>query len=72
MQALGNKNILLEEKTNNSKALAEQKVEDKDHSEGLKEGDDIFKILLDMHEDVPLGDPGPSNDGEERVGGATQ
>jgi hypothetical protein len=47
-------------------------MEDKDHTEGLKEGDNIMQALLDMHEDVPLGDPGPkivSEDGEQGVGG---
>ena len=46
-----------------------------DDTEGLKENDEIFQILLDMHEDVPLEDPGPniaSEDREEGVAGATQ
>ena len=33
--------------------LADEGVEDKDDTEGLQEGDKIFKDLLDMHEDVP-------------------
>ena len=44
-------------------------------TEGMKEEDNLMKVLLDMHEDVPLEDPGPgfaSKDGEERVAGATQ
>ena len=42
---------------------------------GLKDEDNILKVLMDMHEDVPLEDPGPivvSEDGEERVVGATK
>ena len=47
---------------------------EQDHSEGLKDEDNIMQALLDMHEDVPLEDPGPKNpteDGEEGVAGAT-
>ena len=50
----------VEEITSHSEKLAEEMVENKDQTEGLKEEDKIFKVLMDMHEDVPLGDPGPS------------
>ena len=70
-----NKNIIVEENTNHSEELAEEIVENKDHTEGreeednilkgeknhtvplegLKEGDRIMHVLLDMHEDE---DPG--------------
>ena len=46
-----------------------------DQTEGLKEEDELLQVLLNMHEDVPLGDPGPgiaSKDKEEGVAGATQ
>ena len=90
MQALENKNIIVEENTNHSEKLAEEVVEeenfhfeklaeeveeDKDHTEGLEEGDKIYKVLLDMHEDVPHEDPGPSIasvDRAEGAAGATQ
>ena len=71
VQMLGNENIV-ENKTKNSEEPSDGKMEDKDHTEGLKEGDNIMQALLDMHEDVPLGDPGPkivSEDGEQGVGG---
>ena len=66
---------LEKEEENHSEKLAEEVVEDKDHTEGLEEQDKIFKALLDMHEEVPLEDPGPNHAGEdmeEGVGGATQ
>ena len=72
---MGNKNIIVEENTNHSEELAEEVVEDKDHTEGLEEEDEVFKSLLDMHEEVPLEDPGPSVDkaeGAEGAAGATQ
>ena len=75
MHALGNKKIIVEENTNHSEKLAEEVVEDKDHTEVLEEGDKIFKVLSDMHEDVPLEDPGPSiasMDRAEGAAGATQ
>ena len=65
-----NKNIIVEENTNHSERLAEEVMEDKDHTEGLEEEDNIFKDLMDMHEDVPLGDPGPSIAGVDRAEGA--
>ena len=75
IQTLENKNIIVEENTNHSEELAEEIVENKDHTEGreeednilkgeknhtvplegLKEGDRIMQVLLDMHEDE---DPG--------------
>ena len=70
IQALENKNIIVKENTNHSEKLAEEVVEDKDHTERLEEGDNIFKVLLDMHEDVPLEDPGPSIASVDRVEGA--
>ena len=48
---------------------------DKDHTEGLEEEDKILQVLTDMHEDVPLEDPGPKTtkgDGGEGAAGATQ
>ena len=64
-----------EDNTDHSEELAEEKVGDKDHTNGLKEGDEIFGILLNMHEGVPLEDPGPGSaieDGKEGAAGATQ
>ena len=69
MKDLGGKHIILEENTNHSEKLTEDIVEDKE------EADNIMKILLDLHEDVPLEDPGPktvNEDGVEGVAGATQ
>ena len=46
---------------------------EKDHTEGLIKKNNILKVLLDMHEGVPLEDPGPniaSKDKEEGVAGA--
>ena len=65
---------MADDRTNNSEELAEEKVGDNVHTNGLKEKDNIFGILLDMHEGVPLEDPGPSTamEGEEWVAGATQ
>ena len=33
---------------------------DKDHTTGLNEEDKILRELRDMHEEVPLEDPGPN------------
>ena len=47
----------------------------KDQTEGLEEEDNIFKVLLDVHDDVPLEDPGPGIarvDREEGAAGAFQ
>ena len=66
---------IAEDKTKNSEEFSEEKMEDKDHTEGLEEGDKIMQVLLDMHGDVPLEDPGPnivSEDREEGVAGPTQ
>ena len=71
---MGNENIA-EDKTKNSEEFSEEKMEDKDRTEGLEIGDKIMQVLSDMHEDVPLEDPGPniaSEDREEGVAGATQ
>ena len=76
IHALENRNVILEENTNHSEELAEEMVEDKDHhTEGLEEEGGILKVLLDMHEGVPLEDPGPiiaSVDRAEGAAGATQ
>ena len=83
---LGEENIIAEDKTNHSGERAEGIQGDKDNTEGFEEGirrdkdntegfeeeDNVLKVLLDMHEDVPLEDPGPSEHGEERVSGATR
>ena len=64
-----------EDKTIDSEELSEGKIGDKDHSEGLEEKDKIMQVLLNMHEDVPLEDPGPdieSVDREEGTAGTTQ
>ena len=71
MKDLGGKDIIEEENTNHSEKLTEDIVEDKDHTE-MEEADNIMKILLDMHEEVPLEDPGPSVDRAEGAAGATQ
>ena len=62
------------DKINNSEELAEEKVGDNVHTNGLKDKDNILGILSNMHEEVPLEDPGPSTavEGEEGVAGATQ
>ena len=36
---------------------------------GLKEEDNILSKLFEMHEEVPLGDPGPNIAGEDGEGG---
>ena len=63
-----------EDKTGNSEELEEEKVGDNDHTNEFKEEDNILRVLLDMHENVPLEDPGPSIsiEGEEGFAGATQ
>merc|ERR1719430_3027923 len=53
----------------NNEKLADEGVEDKDDTEGLQEGDKIFKDLLDMHQDVPSI---ASVDRAEGADGATQ
>ena len=58
-----------EEKNINSEELSEGKMGDKDDTEGLKEEDNIMQVLLDMHEDVPLEDPGPKTPSEDREEG---
>ena len=65
---------MAEDKTNNSEELAEEKVGDNVHTNGLREKDNILGILSNMHGEVPLEDPGPSTavEGEEGVAGATQ
>ena len=66
---------LAEGKTDYSGELAEEKVGDKDQTKGLNQEDKILRILQDMHEDVPLEDPGPNiaiEDGGYGVAGETQ
>ena len=73
-EASGNTNVVVEGE-NKSEEIADDTPGEKDNTEGLEEEDNILKVLLDMHEDVPLEDPGPivvSEDGGERVAGATQ
>ena len=68
-------NFIEEDEKKKSEELSEEKMGDKDHTEGLKEGVNILQVLLDMHEGVPLEDPGPniaSEDRGEGVAGATQ
>ena len=66
------KNIIKENKTTHSEDLEEEIVGDKDNTAGLKEEDKIFEALSNLHEDVPLGDPGPNtskeDEGEEAAG----
>ena len=50
---------IAEDKTDSSEELAEEIVGDKDHTTGLNEEDKILRELRDMHEEVPLEDPGP-------------
>ena len=64
-----------EGKTDHSEELAEEKVGDKDQTNGLKEEDQLLGIPRDMHEEVPLEDPGPKiaiEDGGNGVAGETQ
>ena len=66
---------IAEDKTKNSEESSEGEMEDKDHTEGLKKEDRVMQDLLDMHDGVPLEDPGPnmtSEDREEGIAGATQ
>ena len=65
-----NKNIIVEENTNYSEEPAERMEEDRDHTKGLEDEDNIFKVLLDMHEEVPLEDPGPGVASVDRAEGA--
>ena len=70
----GLKENIAGDESKNSEEFSEEKMGNKDRIEGLKEGD-VMQVLLDMHEDVPLEDPGPnsaSEDREEGVAGATQ
>ena len=70
VETLESKNNLAENKSNYSEELAEEIGGVTDNNEGSKEEDNIEKALLDLHEDAPLEDPGPSlvsEDGEERV-----
>ena len=72
---IAGKGSIVKDKTDNSEELTEEKVGDKDHNIELEENDEILGILLDMHEDVPLGDPGPNIEikvGEEGAAGVTQ
>ena len=74
VEALGNTNVLTEDE-NKSEEIADDTPGEKDNTEGLEEEDNILKVLMDMHEDVPLKDPGPiieSKEGEDGVAGATQ
>ena len=64
-----------EDKNTLSEDLEEEIVGDKDNTEELKEKDRIFETLLNLHEGVPLEDPGPDTakeDGGEGAAGATQ
>ena len=63
-------NIIADDKINNTEEHEEGKVGEKDHNEGLIEKDIILQDLLDMHEGVPLEDPGPTN--EEREEGVAE
>ena len=48
---------------------------EEDNTEELKEEDKIFEALLNLHEEVPLEDPGPDTtkeEGGEGAAGATQ
>ena len=75
MGSLEEENIADDDKTNNSEDLSKEKVGNKDDNKGIGEEDNIFRILLDLHEDVPLEDPGPKiaiEDGKEGDAGATQ
>ena len=54
-----------EEITNNSEEHAEEIGEVKDNTTGLKEEDNIFRVLSNMYEGVPLDDPGPTIAGED-------
>ena len=66
-------NIIAGDITKNSEELSEGKMGDEDHTEGLKEEDKIMQALLNMHEEVPIGDPGPNiEDKGEGDAGATQ
>ena len=63
-------NIIEENNSNHSEDLEEEKVGEKYNTEELKEEDKIFKVLLDLHEDVPLEDPGPNTANEDKGEGA--
>ena len=75
IEILEKENIIEENNSNHSEDLEEEKVGEKYNTEELKEEDKIFKDLLDLHEGVPLEDPGPntaSEDEGEGAAGATQ
>ena len=75
IEILVKENVIEEINSNHSEDLEEEKVGEKYNTEELKEEDNIFKALLDLHEDVPLEDPGPNtaNVGKgEGAAGATQ
>ena len=54
-----------EDKTDSSEEHAEEIGEVKDNTTGLKEEDNIFRVLSNMYEGVPLDDPGPTIAGED-------
>ena len=51
---------IAEDRTDSSEELAEEIVGVKDRAAGLSEEDQILRELRDMHEEVPLEDPGPN------------
>ena len=55
---------IAEDKTDSNEEIAEEIVGNKDHTTGLNEEDNILRVLRDMHEEVPLEDPGPDIEGE--------
>ena len=55
-----------------TEGLKEGKIGDKDQTDGLKEEDELLQVLLDMHDDVPLGDPGPSIASEDKEKGGAE
>ena len=57
--------IVEEDKTDSSEEHAEEIGEVKDNTTGLKEEDNILRVLLNMYEGVPLEDPGPTIAGED-------
>ena len=68
---------MVEDNTNLSEDFEDEIVGDEDNTntEGLKEEDRIFEALMNLHEEVPLEDPGPDTvkeDGGEGAAGATQ
>ena len=71
IEGLEKENIIVGDTTNNYEELSEGKGGDKDQTEGSVEKDKIMQVLLDMHEDVPLEDPGPNIESEDREEGNT-